>query len=88
MDRYQVALINSPGDQVPFVVAFRTTGRISLPDAVKVHADAMTRRGIVLVAGTDHGVASTLPRPSPTRASRSWATPRTTEATEAPEAAA
>lgn len=57
MDRYQVVLIDSPGDQVSFVVAFRTIGKTSLADAVEVHAEAMTRRGMVLVAGIDHDVA-------------------------------
>ncbi len=57
MDRYQVTLIDPPGDQVAFLAAFRTIGKIALADAVKVYAEAMNARATVLVAGIDLTVA-------------------------------
>ena len=38
-------------------MAFRTIGKVSLADAIEVHAEAMARPGTVLVAGVDRLVA-------------------------------
>ena len=57
MDRYQVELTSSPGEDVVFVKALRIVGKISLQDAVKVHALATESPGCVLVSGIERDVA-------------------------------
>ena len=57
MDRHQVELSTFSGDRTVFLKTLRLVGRISLADAVAVHAHACTAERTVLVAGVDRRVA-------------------------------
>ena len=57
MDRYQVGLAAFPGDETTFLKTLRIVGKISLADAVKVHAHASVVERTVLVAGIHRRVA-------------------------------
>lgn len=62
MDRYQVELTAFPGDETTFLKTLRIVGRVSLADAVTIHALASVVEGTVLVAGIDRPVADHIAR--------------------------
>ena len=57
MDRYQVGLVAFPGDETTFLKTLRIVGKISLADAVKIHAYASVVERTLLGAGVDRRVA-------------------------------
>ena len=57
MERFQVELLSCPRDEIKFVKALRIIGRISLADAVAIHAEAREAGGMILVAGIERAVA-------------------------------
>ena len=57
-ERYQVELVDGPGDELDFVRAVRTIARLSLAEALDIHAYARRARRTTIVAGIPFAAAS------------------------------
>jgi hypothetical protein len=57
MECFQVALVDVPGNEVAFVTALRTVGRMSLAQAAAIHLYARNHGHTVIAAGVARDVA-------------------------------
>ena len=58
MSRFQVEIVGTPSDEIPFVAALRTVGRMRLADAAAVYRHTYNTGHTVLVAGIDQETAA------------------------------